>query len=210
MCVTYGVKQFVFSSSAAVYGYPHTANIDEDTLCQPLSFYGLSKLQAEAYIRFFAKQYRLDCTILRYSNVYGPGQSTEGEAGVVALFIHQLERGQALNIYGDGHQTRDFVYVKDVVMANLRAIEHNAVGTFNIGSGKETSVNELIKKLADLKYKHVTLNYCPMRSGDIVRSSLNASRAHEQLQWRPVYTIDEGLTRTIQHYEAAKPIVNFV
>ncbi|MQK95329.1 NAD-dependent epimerase/dehydratase family protein, partial [Escherichia coli] len=129
----------IYSSSVAVYGEPKYLPVDENHPLNPLSPYGLSKLASEWYILLYNKLYGLDYTILRYSNVYGPRQRTEGDAGVIAIFTKKILNGENPIIFGDGNQTRDFVFVKDVAKANLLSIKSKN-GIYNIGSGKETRI----------------------------------------------------------------------
>ncbi|GAK03721.1 UDP-glucose 4-epimerase [Geomicrobium sp. JCM 19037] len=210
MCVTYGVKKVIFASSAAVYGSGNSVLVQETDPTNPQSFYGLSKLQAEAYIRFFAEQYGLNYTIFRYANVYGPGQSIHGEAGVVAQFIHKLKTGEALHIYGDGSQTRDFVFVKDVARANVEALTNGNNVTMNIGSGRELSILSLMETIRHFGCSSMIPVFKEARQGDILRSSLNSDRAYERLGWQPMYAIEEGLKETIMHSEAMHRSINFV
>ena len=144
--VSLKIDKFVFASTGgAMYGEQTTFPASEEHPCHPLSPYGISKLCAEHYINYFRTQHGLNTTVLRYSNVYGPHQNPHGEAGVVAIFCQRLMEGLPPVICGDGEQTRDFISVKDVAQANIIALESKCTGTFNVGTGKETSVNFLTK-----------------------------------------------------------------
>lgn len=198
-CVDYGVGKLVFSSSAAVYGNTTELPISERQLPRPLSFYGASKRMAEDYIRMFGEWCGLEYTILRYANVYGMRQSTKGESGVVASFVNQLLDDKRPCIYGNGEQTRDFVYVKDVARANVAALTRGSSETLNIGGGKRISVNELFDLIRDLSKSSETPEYRAAKEGDIHDSMLDNRRAISTLEWEPMYTISDGLSETIRY-----------
>lgn len=198
-CVEHKVRKFIYASSAAVYGIPVSLPIREDHPIEPINGYGISKYTPEAYIRLFAQQHGLDYTILRYANVYGERQSAEGEAGVVSIFIDRLLQGKVSEIYGDGEQTRDFVYVRDVVEANLRALEAGSRQIINIGTNKQISVNELYKLLCALTGRQLEAVRNPERPGDIRHSRLDNTHAAAVLGWRPQTPIEEGLARTVSY-----------
>jgi UDP-glucose 4-epimerase len=146
-----GLRRVIFASTGgAIYGEQESFPCDERHKCRPLSPYGVSKLATEAYLFFYKTQYGIDYVALRYSNVYGPRQDPHGEAGVVAIFCGRMLARQSCTIYGDGEQTRDYIYVSDVVRANVAALEQPASGAFNIGTGIETSVNRLFNLLAGI------------------------------------------------------------
>lgn len=149
-CIKYDVKKIIFSSTAALYSPDVNVPCGEDEEVKPLSPYGLAKATVERYLEIFKDTKGLDYVVLRYSNVYGPRQNPKGEAGVISVFIDALKEGRDIVIFGDGEQTRDFVYVKDVSAANLKAIDPEMAGVYNVSSGKETSVNELAEKLKEL------------------------------------------------------------
>lgn len=197
--VRYGVRQFIFASSAAVYGEPVQLPIDEKHPISPQSFYAVSKYTAERYIQTFAQRYGIIYTILRFSNVYGPRQSTSGEAGVVGIFISkQLINGLCI-IYG-GEQTRDFIYVKDVAVACKNAVEFNKQGIFNISSNTEVSIGELNEMIAIKTNTLLTASYEPYRAGELIRSVLSNEYARKELAWEPVYSIFDGLDETVKYY----------
>ncbi|MDF2667710.1 MAG: UDP-glucose 4-epimerase [Paenibacillus sp.] len=196
-CVKHRVSKLIYASSAAVYGIPHYLSIDEQHPMNPISCYGISKSVPETYIRLFAELHGLKYTILRFANVYGPRQSPEGEAGVVSIFLDKLLRGERPVIYGDGEQTRDFVYVADVANAVVKAI-HRADGeTVNVSCCMPTSVNELAKMMARLSRSMLQPQYDKPRSGDIEHSFLNNHRARDVLLWTPQYTLEDGLEEMI-------------
>lgn len=200
LCKTYKSK-FIYSSSAAVYGTPLYLPVCEQHLIKPLSSYGISKYTPELYIRTYAELYNLRYTILRYSNVYGPRQMPKGEGGVISIFINKMLNNETPSIYGDGNQTRDFIYVDDVVSANLRALELDINGTYNISTNHPISINELINKINTVLNKKIVPEYKQERIGDIQHSCLDNLLAKLELNWNPGYSIIEGLTRTCQYYK---------
>jgi UDP-glucose 4-epimerase len=196
-CVEFGAKKIIYSSSGgAIYGEPHYLPVKEDHPVTPLSQYGLSKFVGEKYIELYRRNYGLNCSILRYSNVYGPRQDPSGEAGVISIFIGRLLKGQGPVIFGDGEQTRDFVYVDDVVKANLVSLKKE--GTYNIGTGKETSVNEIFEMLSNLLGRHVKPFHDKPVEGEVRRICLDVSKARRELNWKASTSIKEGLKETIK------------
>jgi UDP-glucose 4-epimerase len=199
-----GVKKVIFSSSGgAVYGdrEPIPATEAHETL--PLSPYGVSKLTGELYLSYYRMAFGLPYVALRYANVYGPRQSAHGEAGVVAIFISQLLAGKCPVINGDGKQTRDYVFVGDVVGANLAALDSDHVGAVNIGTGKETDVVTLCSLLREGVGSAVTPIHGPPKPGEQRRSCLEASLAQQVWGWRPKVDLKEGLEETIAYYREA-------
>lgn len=195
-CHEAGVSKFIFASTSGVYGELQKQCIQEDDPVEPISGYGLSKLTAESYIRLFYRLYGMNYTILRYGNVYGPGQAAKGEGGVVALFMERLKKGSPLLIHGDGTQTRDFVYVKDVVRANMAAIHAADQRTVHVSTGRTTSINRLAYDLLKLHGSSVRPVYSPARAGDIHHSCLSNAVARHWLRWEPLYGISAGLQET--------------
>jgi UDP-glucose 4-epimerase len=205
-CKDAGVKRVIFSSSGgAVYGdrEPIPATEAHETL--PLSPYGVSKLTGELYLAYYAVTYGLPYVALRYANVYGPRQSTKGEAGVVAIFISQLLAGKNPVINGDGKQTRDYVFVGDVVRANIAALDSEYIGAVNIGTGQETDVVTLCERLREGVGSEVNAVHGPAKPGEQRRSCLETSLASEVLGWRPKVALEEGLHQTIAYYREAGP-----
>ncbi|MCA0989996.1 NAD-dependent epimerase/dehydratase family protein [Guptibacillus hwajinpoensis] len=197
----YGIKKFIFSSSCAVYGETGDINIPINHKLDPLSFYGASKLSSELYIQLYCKFYQLPYTILRYSNVYGPRQSTQGEGGVVNIFTNCYLSEKRPIIYGDGEQTRDFIFVKDVAMANLAALQKGNNKIFNIGTGHKTSINKLTEMLKVHVPEKLTPEYTPAVGGDIRFSCLNIEDTIKDLNWRPAWSMKEGLEETFTYYQ---------
>lgn len=193
-----GAKKIVFSSSGgAIYGPCDLVPTTENSACQSSSPYGVAKFAAEEYIKLFSRLHSLPYVILRYSNVYGPGQDGSKESGVIAIFSRLASQGKALTIFGDGSQTRDFVYVGDVVQANLKALAYAGSGTFNIGTGKETSIKQLAETLNGLLPHPVAINYAPARMGEEMRSCLSNDLAKTELGWQPSVTLEQGLRQTM-------------
>lgn len=203
-CARLGVRKVVYASSAAVYGEPRYLPLDEGHERCPSSFYGISKLAGEMYVRAFRELHGLPYTILRYSNVYGPRQDALGEGGVVAIFIHRLLRGERPVIHGDGGQTRDFVYVEDVAEANLLALSRGDGQVVNISTGRTCSVKGLLAMLRELVGGEPVGGpdpvHGPPRPGDLVHSCLDNRLAAEVLGWRPLHGLEEGLRKTVVFY----------
>lgn len=204
-----GVQKFIMSSTGgAIYGTSATYPTREDQFCQPVSPYGVSKWCAEAYLDYFSRCHAIQCVALRYSNVYGPRQNLLGGAGVVALFAQQLLDDKPVTIYGDGAQTRDFIYVKDVVAANLLALDNDTVsGALNIGTGVETSVRALHQIMSQSGRFIREIIWRPARPGEQRRSCLDNTRARSALGWQPETTLQVGLKETLawfSHLRGAK------
>ena len=200
--VSLKIEKFIFASTGgAMYGEQTTFPASEEHPCHPLSPYGISKLCAEHYINYFRTQHGLNTTVLRYSNVYGPHQNPHGEAGVVAIFCQRLMEGLPPVICGDGEQTRDFISVKDVAQANIIALESKCTGTFNVGTGKETSVNFLTKELLKVTEVTTSAKYSPPRNGEQRRSSIDSKKLLESFGWKPCISLEEGLFETINYFK---------
>lgn len=202
LSLDYGVKKFIFASTGgAIYGEPLYIPADEKHPALPLSAYGAAKLAVETYLNVIYKNFSLPYIALRYANVYGPRQNPLGEAGVVAIFTNKMVKGERPTIFGDGEQTRDFVYIKDVVSANIIALETDIVGVYNIGTGKRTSVNEVFRKIKELIGEEIEPIYAEERKGEVKHIALDASLAERELGWRPKYDFDTGLRETIDFYK---------
>lgn len=200
-CREAGVRKFLFASSGgAGYGDQETAFAAETDPLRPVSPYGVAKMAVEMYLHYYQVQYGLDYTALRYSNVYGPRQDPHGEAGVVAIFSERLLKGQAAIINGDGEQTRDYVYVGDVVRANVAALTRGGGRSINIGTGIESSVNAIFRILRALAGSKQDEIHGPAMPGEQRRSCLENRLALEELGWYPDTSLEEGLSRTLEFF----------
>lgn len=196
-CVEAHVRRFVMSSTGgALYGEPAAIVADEQTPIRPLSPYGVSKYCAEQYVEYFHRTCGLETVILRYANVYGPRQDPAGEAGVVGIFTRNILLGQPCVVFGDGEQTRDFVFVDDVAHANMLAMQ-GPLDTFNIGTGMETSLNQLLAALEHVVGHPVARQYVSARPGEVRRIALNAEKARRALGWQPSVSLEDGLVQTL-------------
>ena len=200
--VTLGVEKFIFASTGgAIYGEQIDFPADEDHPCKPLSPYGISKLSVENYLRFYNEQFGLSTTVLRYSNVFGPHQNPHGEAGVVAIFCERLINDQAPVICGDGEQTRDFISVRDIAHANLIVLNRSCTGTFNVATGKETSINSLAECLLRVSDKKICADHGSARQGDQRRSVIDYKKFHEGFGWQPEVSLEQGLVETYSFFQ---------
>jgi UDP-glucose 4-epimerase len=200
-----GVSRVLFASSGgAVYGEQEFFPATEAHPHHPISPYGITKSTGEHYLAFFRAVHGIPYVALRYSNVYGPRQDPHGEAGVVAIFCQRLLAGEIPTVFGDGKQTRDYVFVGDVVRANLAALTSDFVGAVNIGTGVETDVNELCEHLRVLCGCPHQPKHAPARAGEQLRSVVAIDRAREVLGWRPEVTLEEGLRRTVEFFRTRR------
>jgi len=203
LSVEYGVEKFIFSSTGgAIYG-DEVSRIPtpEAEFPKPISPYGIAKFSAENYLRFFNHEFGLRYTILRYGNVYGPKQDPYGEAGVVAIFTERMLKNEEVRIFGDGECVRDYVYVGDVVEANIAAMEKADGEIVNIGTSKGTTVNELFKMLREITGYEKDPVYAPPRPGDLRKSILDISKAAQVLDWTPKVNLEEGLRKTVEWFK---------
>jgi len=199
----HGVGKFVYISTAgAVYGEPQYLPVDEDHPIRPLDPYGASKHHVEHYLYVYQVQYGLSYTTLRYPNVYGPRQDPRGEAGVVAIFAHRMLQNRELVINGSGEQERDFVYVRDVAVSNLLALERGNGRTYNLGSGVGTSINEIFCRLKTITNYQGNAVHGPAKPGEVFKTRLDASQAHKELGWQPRVSLEDGLKRTAEYFAA--------
>lgn len=185
----------VLASSAAVYGHPDSVPIDEGAHKRPTSPYGLDKLAIDQYARLYTDLYDIDTVVLRYFNVYGPGQPAGDYSGVISIFMDQARNDDPLTIHGDGSQTRDFVHISDVVQANLAAADRDVSGqAFNIGTGQATSIEELAQTVRDVVDAKSSMKYMDPRPGDIEHSQADISRARDRLGYEPSMELETGLS----------------
>lgn len=204
-CRLHGVKKIIFSSTGgAIYGESELIPTKETAATYPLSFYGIHKLAFEKYLKCYNNSYNLDYSILRFSNVYGPRQFKGGEAGVVAIFIDNALNNKTSVQYGDGKQSRDFVYVKDVVRALILCIENNCQREINISNGKEYSLLDIRESLKIVLEKDIAIEEQKAKPGEQRRSCLDNSLALEILNWQPEFSLEEGIKETIKWAKSQK------
>lgn len=188
-----GVRKVVYASTAAIYGSPRYLPLDEQHPAQPLSGYGLSKYTVERYLQLYQYLYGLDYTVLRLANVYGAGQSSSGEGGVVAVFLDRIMSGGQPLIHGDGRQTRDFIHVSDIVAAISCALERGSGAVLNIGAGLPVSINQLFRIIKKETGYAGNPAFAPPRPGDIKESWYNINRAAVELKWSPTVRLEQGI-----------------
>jgi len=195
------LKKFIFASTGgAIYGLQDVFPADENHTCRPESPYAISKFSVENYLNFYRNTYDLSTTVLRYSNVYGPRQDPHGEAGVVAIFCQKLLSNSQSLIFGDGEQTRDFVAVQDVAQANVLALNPSLTGLYNIGTGKETTVNELFQNIAQLAGNNASPQHAPARKGELQRSVIDPGKFQKNTGWKPEMPLSTGLEQTYEFF----------
>lgn len=196
------VEHFLMPSSAAVYGDLDTLPLTEDMIGKPTSFYGLTKLTGEGYLRIYEQAFGLKTVCFRYSNVYGPRQGDGGEGGVISIFTRLINEGQGLTIFGDGEQTRDFIYVDDVVEANIKAMNHpELTGIYNISTNTSTSVNKLMSYFKSISNKDLPVYYEAERTGDIRHSRLCNQNAKVDFDFLATVDLERGLRDTISYFK---------
>jgi UDP-glucose 4-epimerase len=203
LSAAHGVQKFIYiSSGGAMYGDPDPASlpVKEEACARPLSPYGASKNALEVWLGVYQRTYGLDFTVLRYANIYGPRQGVREEGAVVAVFARRMLVGEPVVIDGMGDQTRDFVFVGDCVTANIAALSHGSCTSFNIGTGRETSIREIFEGLVELTGYQRPPNYGPARKGDVLRIVLDPSLAREQLHWQAITSLRDGLETTCAYF----------
>ena len=204
-CREHGVQKIVYASTGgAIYGEQVYLPADEEHPIRPLSPYGISKHTVEHYLDLASLNFGLNYTVLRYANVYGPRQDPHGEAGVVAIFSESLFRGDQPTIFGDGSSTRDYVFVEDVVEANLLAMEGGTGQIYNVGTGSETDLNELVIKLKTAIGAEIDTIYAPPRLGEVDKIALANDKIKRDLGWAPAHSLEEGFVKTAQYYRSLK------
>lgn len=200
-CMKTGVQRVIFASSGgAIYGEQDFFPADESHPTRPISPYGVAKLTTEQYLFYYKAVYGIDSVSLRYANIYGPRQNPEGEAGVVAIFTTKLLGGQQPIINGDGKQTRDYVFVGDVVRANVLALSCEGSSVFNIGTGSETDVNQLFHHLKKSTGSTAEERHGSAKKGEQSRSILSSAKIEKRLGWKPTVSIEEGLQYTVEYF----------
>lgn len=200
-CVKYNVKKFMFASTGgAVYGEQDYFPADEKHSTQPKSPYGISKLAVEKYLYFYHSEHKLNYTILRYANIYGPRQNPFGEAGVVAIFSTKLLKNELPIINGHGKQTRDYVFVGDVVKANLTTLEDEASDIYNIGTGIETDVNQLFQFINNITNAKKEEKHGPAAAGEQLRSVITSNKLFSKFGWKPSTKLEDGLKTTVDFF----------
>jgi len=199
----HGLQRVLFASTGgAIYGDPVYAPQDEEHPLCPVSPYGVSKLASEKYLDFYREEHGIPYVSLRYANVYGPRQNPAGEAGVIAIFIEQMLNGKAPTIFGDGTQTRDYIYIDDVVAINRAVMEYDGTHIFNVGTGEETSLNHLFEQIQAHTDPSIDNEYGPAQPGEQMRSVLDISRAKEELGWAPETDMAYGIGKTVEWFES--------
>ena len=199
-CRKYAVKHIIFSSSAAIYGDNLNIPLHEEEKPMPTSAYGITKMASEHYLRMYHDLYGLNTTVLRFANVYGERQGVGGEGGVVSIFCKLLAAGQGVTVFGNGEQTRDFVYAGDIAEALWRGSQLEGHHVINISTQKETSVNQLLAAFKQAVGREFPVQYAPIREGDIFRSVLAIGRCVELLGFCPAMNLQEGVARTYADY----------
>lgn len=200
-CVAAKVRKVIYASTGgAVYGNPERVPVTEEAPVRPISQYGISKHTVEHYLYLYRNLYGLDYTVLRYPNVYGPRQSPRGEAGVISIFARAALRGEPVQIFGDGRQTRDYVYVSDIVAANLAVLADAGNGEiFNVGTGVGVSVLDIRDGLARALGRDVASRHLPPRPGEVSHIALDGQRFVAATGWSPTVGLDEGIRRTVEY-----------
>ncbi|WP_296397913.1 NAD-dependent epimerase/dehydratase family protein [Acidaminococcus timonensis] len=200
-CRKTGVEQFIFSSSAAIYGDNQNLPLKETEVPAPTSFYGLSKVVGENYIRMYSRCFGLKHIIFRFANVYGERQGETGEGGVISVFARKIAKGEPVTIFGDGNQTRDFVYAGDLARAIVTGIGYDGCTTLNVSTNKEVSLNQLIAILEKILGRSMDVQHGPVRPGDIYASVLSHKALVETLGMKEYTDLEAGLRRTLAYFQ---------
>ena len=198
------VKKFLMPSSVAVYGNLDTLPLNEEMIGNPSSFYGLTKLTTEHYLRIYHEAFGLPYICYRYSNVFGPRQGNGGEGGVISIFAKAIVQGSPIIIYGDGKQTRDFIYVDDVVEANILGMQHQVTGIYNVSTGISSSVNLLVDEFRNISGKDIEVVYDKPRLGDIRDSVLATDKSEKELLFTAKYNLHDGLIKTYEYFKTVE------
>ena len=198
------IKKFLMPSSAAVYGNLDTLPLNEEMIGNPSSFYGLTKLTTEHYLRIYHEAFGLPYVCYRYSNVFGPRQGNGGEGGVISIFAKAIVQDSPIIIYGDGKQTRDFIYVDDVVEANILGMQHQVIGIYNVSTGISSSVNLLVDEFRNISGKDIEVIYDKPRLGDIRDSVLATDKSEKGLLFTAKYNLHDGLIKTYEYFKTVE------
>ncbi|MCZ6676514.1 MAG: NAD-dependent epimerase/dehydratase family protein [Candidatus Poribacteria bacterium] len=200
---THGVQKIIYASTGgAIYGEPIYLPADEDHPVRPLSPYGISKHTVEHYLDLALLNFGLVYTVLRYANVYGPRQDPHGEAGVVAIFSESMLQGKRPTIFGDGSSTRDYIFIDDVVQANLLAMDGGNGQIYNVGTSQQTSLNVLFNEMKAAVGVEMDAVFAPARLGEVDKIALTNDKIKRDLGWVPAHTLAEGLAKTIRYYRS--------
>jgi UDP-glucose 4-epimerase len=200
-CLRYGVRKVLFASSGgAIYGEQEYFPADEKHPTRPISPYGVAKLATEQYLFYYGAVHGIESVSLRYANIYGPRQNPEGEAGVVAIFTRKMLAGEQPVINGHGKQTRDYVFVGDVVRANVLALQHSGSGIFNVGTGVETDVNTLFHHLRSQTGSKCVEKHAEAKKGEQLRSVLDNREIARTLGWQVTVPLEDGLRQTVEYF----------
>jgi len=200
-CKKAKAKKFIFASSVGVYGEPQKLPLRENHPLNPIAPYPITKLTVEKYLNYYQAQ-GLDFVSLRYSNIYGPRQISTGEGGVIAIFIDKVLKEERPIIFGDGNQTRDFLYVDDAVEAAIKVLKAPSGSIYNIGTNKEITIKALLKLISSKLNKKIKPILKPLRQGEIIKSRIDFSKIKKELGWQPKYNLEKGLKETLKWYQS--------
>ncbi|MGB9743311.1 MAG: NAD-dependent epimerase/dehydratase family protein [Minisyncoccales bacterium] len=201
-CKKFNIKKIIFASSGGeIYGNAEIIPTSESYFPFPISPYGVAKFAVEKYLEAYFKMFKIPYLALRYGNVYGPRQNPEGEAGVIAIFTNRMLKNQTVLIHGSGRQTKDYIFINDAINATLLAFKKNIQGILNIGTGRETSVLEIYHKLKKLTHSKSKKRHIPLPPIGFKRGCLSIEKAKKLLSWKPKYTLDEGLKKTVEWFK---------
>lgn len=191
------VKRFIYiSTGGAIYGEPEVIPASEKNKEVPISPYGISKLVGEKYVQWFHSVYDLSYTIIRPANIYGPRQDPLGEAGVISIFLGKIKNNEPLEIFGDGKDTRDYVFVKDITEICIRAMNSSHTDIFNAGTGKQTNLLELVDIIENVTKLDARMKFCDPRPGDVNHIALDSKKAYKKLGWKPTTNLTIGMNKT--------------
>jgi len=199
-CKKYKVKKFIFASSIGIYGEPENLPVTENHPLNPISPYPITKIAIEKYLNYYQTQ-GLNFVSLRYSNVFGPRQSSQGEGGVIAIFIDKLFKNKKPIIFGSGYQTRDFLYIDDAVSAAIKSLKTPPGSIYNVGTNKEITINSLLELISRTLNKSIKPIFKPQRPGEIIKSRIDYSKIKKELNWQPKVDLEKGIRLTIDWFQ---------